>query len=247
MVVVLPAPLGPSRPKISPGCTVEVDAVDGVRLTEAVVQVAAPHRGRVRHGFPPGRSSRSASSSRRSAGSAAAMVARSPGAARSSARSNCAARASRQAAMRRSPAVGEREPRRPPVGRVGLAAQQPGLGERVHQRADRVAREVQLVGGRRHPDAGRAGRPRRAARPAPPVTPRRASSRRSAGGRPGAVRRPYGPVRRPGRRRACPEDSSVSEVNANEAGCAVSRAVARSGVTCGPTGEVAGRWPGGIA
>ena len=39
MVVVLPAPLGPSRPTISPFGHVEVDAVDGHERAEALAQL----------------------------------------------------------------------------------------------------------------------------------------------------------------------------------------------------------------
>jgi hypothetical protein len=35
---VLPAPLGPSRPKISPGATVRVDVVQGHHVAERVPQ-----------------------------------------------------------------------------------------------------------------------------------------------------------------------------------------------------------------
>ena len=40
MVEVLPAPLGPRKPKASPGCDVEVDAVDGGEVAEALGQPA---------------------------------------------------------------------------------------------------------------------------------------------------------------------------------------------------------------
>ena len=39
MVVLLPAPLGPSTPKISPRCTVERDVAHGDQLAEPALQV----------------------------------------------------------------------------------------------------------------------------------------------------------------------------------------------------------------
>ena len=45
MVVDLPAPLGPRKPKISPGADVERDAVDGGELAVALDEPADLHRG----------------------------------------------------------------------------------------------------------------------------------------------------------------------------------------------------------
>ena len=41
-VVVLPAPLGPSRPKTSPGLSVEADVIDGVH--DSAAQIAERFR-----------------------------------------------------------------------------------------------------------------------------------------------------------------------------------------------------------
>ena len=54
MVVVLPAPLGPSRPKHSPGLDLQVEAVDGIHGRRpggvAFAQIAAENGGqRIHH------------------------------------------------------------------------------------------------------------------------------------------------------------------------------------------------------
>ena len=48
MVVVLPAPFGPSRPKISPGADLEVQVVDRGEVAVALGQAARPDPDRAR-------------------------------------------------------------------------------------------------------------------------------------------------------------------------------------------------------
>ena len=72
MVVDLPAPLGPRKPKISPLATVQVDAVHGHEVAEALGQSVQHHRGRppCHDGTPAAIGSDSALSPQHSLGSA---------------------------------------------------------------------------------------------------------------------------------------------------------------------------------
>ena len=52
MVELLPAPLGPRKPKASPRLHLDVDAVDGRRVAEALDQAAGGHERRRRSRGP---------------------------------------------------------------------------------------------------------------------------------------------------------------------------------------------------
>ena len=149
MVVVLPAPLGPSRPKISPWWTVQVDAVDGD---------VSPKRYRRSWQSTAG-GSVTRSRQRISAGDAQGRQRpRSPAGPRRRGPCRGRRRAARpgDCARRQAPGGGRGQVSRdrPAVVRIGLADQESRLDQRVDQRAHRVAGQPSAARRRRHPMPG---------------------------------------------------------------------------------------------
>ena len=161
IVVVLPAPLGPSRPNTSPVRHGERHAVDRANIAERVAKVDGVDgrdvvavwdrfRGRRKTAHvSPTRSDR-----RRNAGSAASIARRSPTS--SSAIARCDDLASAVPAIGdASPRGGcELEPRGSRVVGVGATGDEPRVDQATDERAHRVGDEAERLGRFPHPRAG---------------------------------------------------------------------------------------------
>ncbi len=156
IVVVLPAPFGPSSPNTSPARTSQVDPVDRDVVAEAVPKPADLDCGRRGHAAAAGACGSSSFAMRASAGTASSTRRLSAAGSRAIASADRGHAPVAPGVDPALPVVGERKPADAPVGCVGRAHEDPKRRELSDERADGVGSEPHRLRGAGDRDAGMA-------------------------------------------------------------------------------------------